>query len=247
MTSMSLTSGIKRKKAQKLIEKTMTGSTQRPFWLSTKEIYELLECYGIKTAKTLAAKTADEAASLATKIGFPVVVKLNSSTIVHKTDVGGVVLNLKSESEVKKAFAGIKRKLAKIKRENEMDGVIVQHMTEGGVEAIVGVTQDPSFGPLIMFGLGGIYAELFKDVALRLHPLTDLDAKALIDSIKMGKLFDGFRGSPPSDKKALEDLLLRISALVEDIAEITELDLNPVKVMPQGEGYRVVDARIMLR
>jgi len=239
--------GIRRRSAQKIIEKAMTRSAQRPLWLSAEEIYKLLDCYGIRTAETVVAKTADEAATVATKVGFPVVVKLNSSTIVHKTDVGGVILDLESESEVKKAFAEIKGKLAKIGREDEMEGVIVQHMMKEGIETIVGVTQDPSFGPLIMFGLGGIYAELFKDVALRLHPLTDLDARTLIDSITMSGLFEGFRGSPPSDKKALEDLLLRISALVEDIAEITELDLNPVKVMPQGEGYRVVDARIMLR
>jgi acyl-CoA synthetase (NDP forming) len=98
-----------------------------------------------------------------------------------------------------------------------------------------------------MFGLGGIYAELLKDVAIKLQPLTDLDAKELIASVKMSKLFDGFRGSPPVDKPALEDLLLRISELVEDVPEITELDLNPVKAMPQGEGYWVVDARILLR
>jgi len=123
----------------------------------------------------------------------------------------------------------------------------VQRMVIGGIEAIVGVTQDPSFGPLIMFGLGGIYAELLKDVALRLHPLTDLDAKELIGSVKMAKLFEGYRGSPPSDTRALEELLLRLSALVEDVPEIAELDLNPVKVMPQGGGYWVVDARIMVR
>jgi acetyltransferase len=128
-----------------------------------------------------------------------------------------------------------------------MEGVTVQRFVEGGVEAIVGVTQDSIFGPLIMFGLGGIYAELFKDVAMRLHPLTDLDARELIGSIKMGKLFDGFRGAAPSDKPAMEELLLRLSAIVEDLPEIAELDLNPVKVMPQGEAYWIVDARIMVK
>ena len=109
------------------------------------------------------------------------------------------------------------------------------------------MTQDPSFGPLIMFGLGGIYAELIKDVAVRLHPLTDSDARELVGSIKMAKLFDGYRGSPPADSEALEDLLLRLSALIEDVHQITELDFNPVKVMSQGEGYWVVDARIMVK
>jgi len=239
--------GIKRERARKMVEKAMTRSAQRPLWLSAKEISELLVCYGIRTVETLVAETAAEAAALALRIGFPVVVKLNSSTIVHKTDVGGVILDLSSENDVKKAFADIQARLTEIGREHEMKGVTVQRMVKGGVEAIVGVTQDPSFGPLIMFGLGGIYAELLKDVALRLHPLTDFDARELMSSIRMAKLLEGFRGSLPSDTQALEDLLLRLSVLVEDIPEIAELDLNPVKVMPQGEGYWVVDARIMVR
>jgi len=239
--------GIRRERGRKIIEMAMTRSAQRPLWLSAKEISGLLECYGIRPIETLTAKTAAEAVTLTSRIGFPVAVKLNSSTIVHKTDVGGVILDLKSEKEVKRAFSDIKVRLTEIGREHEMEGVIVQRMVAGGIEAIVGVTQDPSFGPLIMFGIGGIYAELLKDVALRLHPLTDLDAKELIGSVKMAKLFEGYRGSPPSDTQALEDLLLRLSALVEDVPEIAELDLNPVKVMPQGEGYWVVDARIMVR
>jgi len=123
----------------------------------------------------------------------------------------------------------------------------VQHMINGGIETIVGVTLDPSFGPLIMFGLGGIYAEQIKDVAVRLHPLTDSDARELVRSRKMSNLLDGFRGSPPSDTESMEDLLLRLSALIVDIPQIAELDFNPVKVMPRGEGYWIVDARIMLR
>jgi acyl-CoA synthetase (NDP forming) len=161
--------------------------------------------------------------------------------------VGGVKLDLNSEQEVEKAFKDIRAKLGEIHREDEMEGVTVQPMVTGGEETIVGVTQDPSFGPLIMFGVGGIYAELIKDVAVKLHPLTDLDARELVGSIKMGKLFEGFRGSPPADTAAVEDLLLRLSAMIEDIPQIAELDFNPVKVMPRGTGYWVVDARIMVR
>ena len=239
--------GLKQQQARKLVEMAMTRSTQRPLWLSTEDIYELLNCYGIRIVETLVAKTSTEAANLASRIGFPVVVKLNSSTIIHKTDVGGVILDLKSEDEVERAVSDIKVRLRGINREHEMEGVTIQRMVKGGIETIAGVTQDPSFGPLIMFGLGGIYTELLNDVAIRLHPLTDLDAKELVRAIKMAKLFEGFRGSPPSDVPALEDLLLRLSALVEDIPQINELDLNPVKVMPQGEGYWVVDARIMMK
>jgi len=124
---------------------------------------------------------------------------------------------------------------------------MIQQMLTGGVETIVGVTQDPSFGPLMMFGSGGIHAELLKDVTLKLHPITDLDAAEMIGSLKMTKLLEGYRGSPPRDIDALKDLLLRVSAMVEDVPEIAELDLNPVSVMLKGEGYRVIDARIMVK
>jgi acyl-CoA synthetase (NDP forming) len=180
-------------------------------------------------------------------LGFPVAVKLASSTIVHKTDVRGVVLDLNSEDEVKKAFKDIKARLAETGRQSEMWGVIVQPMVTEGVEVVAGVTQDPSFGPIIMFGLGGIYTELLKDVAVRLHPVTDVDAHELVSSIKTSKLFEGFRGAPPSDTRSLEDLLLRLSALVDNVPQIAELDLNPVKVMEREKGYWVVDARIMVR
>jgi len=239
--------GIKRQRARKIIDAVMSRSSQRPIWLSAGEIFEVLGCYGIRFAQPLMATTAAEAAEAASKIGFPVAVKLASSTIVRKTDVGGVKLDLNSQSEVKSAFNDITARLIAMGRQDEMEGVIVQRMVKGEIETIMGVTQDPSFGPLIMFGLGGIYAELIKDVAVRLHPLTDSDARELVGSIKMAKLFDGYRGSPPADSKALEDLLLRLSALIEDINQIAELDFNPVKVLARGEGYWVVDARITVQ
>jgi acetyltransferase len=239
--------GIKRVRAAAVIEAAMTRSTQRPLWLSADEIAGVLGCYGIRLAEGRLARTAAEAKAWASRIGFPVALKLASSTIVHKTDVGGVALDLTSESEVEAAFDDIKARLAEIGRLDEMEGVTVQPMVTGGIETIVGVTLDPSFGPLIMFGLGGVYTELMKDVVVRLHPLTDTDAPELVGSIKMAELFDGFRGSPPADTTALEDLLLRLSAMIEDLHQIAELDFNPVKVMPQGEGYWVVDARILLR
>ena len=239
--------GINRKRARSIIETAMTNGINRPFSLSAKEVVELLSCYNIRLTETLVARTADEAIAAASKIGFPVAIKLASSTIVHKTDIDAVRLDVRSANEARKAFGDIESRVKEIGRRDEMDGVTVQRMVRGGIETIVGVTQDPSFGPLIMFGMGGIYAEMLKDVAVRLHPLTDVDARELIGSIKMAKLFDGFRGAPPSDVQALEDLLLKLSAMVEDIPEITELDFNPVKVMPRGEGYWIVDARIMVR
>jgi acetyl coenzyme A synthetase (ADP forming)-like protein len=239
--------GLMRERAHKIVELALTKSGGKPVWLNAAEAYDLLSCYGIRFINMGVAKTGDEAAALTSKLQLPVAVKLDSSSLVHKTDVGGVVLGLNSENEVRRAFDDIRAKLAGLGRESEMQGVIVQEMVKGGIETIAGVTQDPSFGPLIMFGSGGVYAELVRDVALRLHPLTDLDAKEMVTSIKMAKLFEGFRGAPPSDVKAVEDLLLRLSAMVEDIPQIGELDFNPVTVMPEGEGCWVIDAKIMLK
>ncbi|MDD5095300.1 MAG: acetate--CoA ligase family protein, partial [Dehalococcoidia bacterium] len=239
--------GIKRKKAQNLMERVLTLNLQRPFWLSAAEIAELLNCYGIRIAEAIIARTQAEAGNIAERMGFPVAIKLASSTIIHKTDVGGVILDVRSRSDVEKAFNDIEARLVQLDRRNEMEGVTVQQMVEGGIETIVGMTQDPSFGPLLMFGIGGIYAELLKDIAVKIHPLTDLDAKELISSIKMARVFEGFRGSPPADIPAVQHLLLRLSALVEDFPQIAELDFNPVKVMAQGEGCWVVDARIAVK
>ena len=231
-----------------MIDTVIKNSTDRPLWLSPAEISELLAYYGIRQAEVVGCQDRRPRRRTAAKrLGFPVAVKLASPTITHKTDVGGVVLNVTSESEVEKAYNTIRKNLEKLGREKEMSGVTVQQMMTGGIETIVGVTQDPSFGPLMMFGSGGIYAELIKDVTMKLHPITDLDAAEMISSLKMTKLFEGYRGSPPSDVKALQDLLLRVSAMVEDIPEIAELDLNPVNVMPKGEGYWVIDARIMVK
>jgi acetyl coenzyme A synthetase (ADP forming)-like protein len=239
--------GIRKGDARDVVGKAMTQSTQRPLWMKPQEIGSLLACYGMRFVETMMAKTPAEATAAATKIGFPVAVKLDSATITHKSDVGGVVLGLHSGEGVRQAFDDIRARLEKEGRLKEMQGVVVQKMISEGIEAIAGVTQDPVFGPLIMFGSGGIYAELMKDVVMRLHPISDLDAEEMINSIKMSSLLKGFRGSPPADIGAVQDLLLRLSAMIEDIPNIAELDFNPVKVMPEGQGYYIVDARIMLK
>lgn len=238
--------GIRRSQATNIVESSAAKSTERPIWLSAEQTAELLRCYGIRVAETVIAHTATEAASLASGMGFPVAVKLASSTIVHKTDVGGIVLDLGTAEQVKQAFDDIETTLNWIGRREEMEGVLVQPMIKNGLEVIVGVTQDSSFGPLIMFGLGGIYTELFGDVVFRLHPLTDVDVQEMLGSTKMSGLLGGVRGMPPSDAASLKELLFRLSAMVEDLPQIAELDFNPVKVMPQGEGYWVIDSRIML-
>jgi acetate---CoA ligase (ADP-forming) len=236
--------GIKHERARKIINIALSRSVQRPLWLMPDEIASLLECYDIKYAVTRLARSPEEAEKFAGDIGYPVAVKLASATILHKSDVGGVQLNLASGKDVVGAFMEIRRSLERLGREKEMEGVTVQRMLGQGIETIVGMSHDQSFGPLIMFGMGGVNAELINDVAFRLHPLSDIDAEELISSIKMAKVFDGYRGNPPSDKEAMKDLLLRLSVMIEDIPQINELDFNPVKVLPKGSGYCIVDARI---
>ncbi|MFC1956087.1 acetate--CoA ligase family protein [Chloroflexota bacterium] len=238
--------GIQKAKSRLIIESALHRKTEQLLWLSYEEISGLFRCYGIRQVAKTFAKTVAETKIAAGLLGFSLAVKLESPTITHKTDVGGVILNVHSESGVGQAYNPIKKNPEKLGRQQEMTGVTIQEMVAGGIETIVGVTQDPSFGPLMMFGSGGIYAELTQDIALKLHPITDTDAAEMISSLKMARIFEGYRGSPPSDIKALQDLLLRVSAIVEDIPEITELDLNPVAVMAQGDGYRVIDARIMV-
>jgi len=239
--------GLQPEKGQAIVQRTLAGDKATRTWLPTEACAELLDAYGIRSAGVRLVGTADEAVAAAKAFGFPVALKLASSTIVHKTDVGGVILGLQSEEAVLEGFETIRQRLRAAGRLDELEGAIVQEMVPGGVEVIVGLTQDPSFGPLLMFGLGGIQVELIKDVAFRIHPLTDVDARDMVRSIKGYPLLNGWRGSPPADVEALEQLLLRVSAMVEDIPEIAEMDLNPVKVLSPGEGCCVVDARILLQ
>ncbi len=239
--------GLVPERARAIIERVLAGDKTTGIWLPPDGCVELLDAYGIRSAGARLATTADEAAEAAKSMGFPVAVKLVSSTIMHKTDVGGVILGLESEDAVRRAFEQIRERLRAAGKLEAMEGVIVQEMVPGGVEVIVGLTQDASFGPLIMFGLGGIQVELIKDVAFRIHPLTDLDAREMVRVVKGYPLLTGYRGSPPTDVTALEQLLLRVSAMVEEVPEIAEMDLNPVKVLPPGEGCCVVNARVLLR
>jgi acyl-CoA synthetase (NDP forming) len=213
-------------------------------WLTTEETRALLQAFRLPVAAGGIARTAEEAAALARRIGFPVAVKLASHQIVHKTEIGGVLLNLEGEAAVRRAFKAIHERLAKESNVEAMEGVLVQPMVSGGTECIVGMTLDPLFGPLLAFGLGGIHVEILGDVCLRVTPLTDRDAGEMIRSIRGYRLFEGFRGHPPADIAAIQEVLLRVSRLVEAIPEICELDLNPVFALPPGEGCRIADARI---
>ncbi len=237
---------IDKDRADRIIASAIHKSGRKQVWLDAESILGLFECYGIRFVTLKIARTPDEAASAAEKIGFPVAVKILSASITQKTEVEGVILDCRSGDEVKKAFARIRENLDGIGKSAEMEGVIVQKMVQGGVEVIVGVTQHPAFGPLVMFGLGGIYVELFQDVIFNIHPLTDIDAHEMIKSVKAYQLLEGWRGSKRADIPAIEELLLRISAMAENHPQILEMDLNPVKVLPEGQFYLVVDGRMLV-
>ena len=215
-----------------------------PGWLTTQETHALLRAVHLPLAPGHIATSAEEAVKLAQKIGYPVAVKLASHQIVHKTEIGGVQLNLGGDQAVRDAFNRIRTKLEQAGQLDAMEGVLVQPMLSSGGEVMVGMTRDPLFGPAIAFGLGGIHVEILSDVQFRIAPLTDRDAAGMIRGIKGYKLLTGYRGQSAVDLKALEDVLLRISRLCEAIPEISELDLNPIFALPSGQGCRIVDVRI---
>jgi acyl-CoA synthetase (NDP forming) len=215
-------------------------------WLTVEDTRALLASAKLPVARGGVARNAEQAAALACEVGFPVAVKLASHRIVHKTEMGGVHLNLTDERAVRNSFEAIWARLAQDNKLDAMEGVLVQPMLSGGVEVMIGVTHDPLFGPLIAFGLGGIHVEILGDVRFRITPLTDRDAAQMVREIKGYRLLQGYRGHPAADVEAIEEVLLRLSRLVEEIPEISEVDLNPILAMPPGQGCRIVDARIRL-
>ena len=215
-------------------------------WLNAELITGLLECYGIKIVTLKLAKTAAEAVEAAEEIGCPVAVKILSSAISQKMELEGVILDCRAGNEVEDAFNRISDNMQNIGKKDQMDGVIVQKMVQGGIEVIVGVTQHPAFGPLIMFGLGGIYTELLKDVTFNINPLTDIDAHEMLRAVKAYQMLEGWKGSKRADIEAIEELLLRVSTMIVNHPQIVEMDLNPVKVLPEGNGYQVIDSRILI-
>jgi acyl-CoA synthetase (NDP forming) len=230
--------------ARSVVEGALRRAAQP--WLGHDEIVRLLTVYGLPTPAEVVVHSPEEAADAARRIGNPVALKLISRTIVHKSDVGGVRLNLRAPEAAADAYRAMVEELTSRGLAEQIDGAIVQEMASAGTECLVGVVTDPTFGPLIAFGLGGVAAEVIGDVSFRLHPLTNLDADELIAASRASRLMAGFRGAPPADVPALRDLLLRLSRLVDDLPELAELDFNPVIVREAGHGALVVDARIRL-
>jgi acetyl coenzyme A synthetase (ADP forming)-like protein len=215
-----------------------------PGWLATGETRQLLSAMGLPVAPGGVAQSAEEAVQLAREAGFPVALKLASHVIVHKTEMGGIFLNVRDEAQVRQAFESLRDRLDRAGQLAALEGALVQPMISGGVEVMVGVTTDPLFGPLIAFGLGGIHVEILGDVCFRITPLTDRDAREMVRSIRGYRLLEGYRNHPPADVQALEEVLLHLSFLVDQLPEITELDLNPIFALPPGQGCQIVDARI---
>ncbi len=230
--------GIERKKALQILSAGMGGRA-----LSEWRSKQILQVYGIPVTGEILASSADEAVAAANQIGYPVAMKIMSPDILHKSDIGGVVLNVADDQAVKKAYSEMNGRAAANKPDAVIEGVLVQEMLKPGVEIIIGVKQDPVFGPAVVLGLGGIFVEVLKDVSTRVAPLCKEDARNMLGELKGRSLLDGVRGSLPGDTEALVDILVRVSRLAIELEDqIQEMDINPLIVHASGEGAVAADA-----
>ena len=212
--------------------------------LTEIESKQVFEDAGLNIVKTKLASSQQEAINISDKIGYPVVLKVASPDISHKSDAGGVRVGLNNENEVKKAYKEIMAATRQSYPDANIEGVSVQSMARPGIEVIIGMFKDPQFGPVLMFGLGGIFVEILKDVSFRIVPLARRDAREMIKEIKGYALLQGFRGQEPANIPFLEALLLKVSSFVEQVPQIKEIDLNPI--FAYKDGATIVDARIVL-
>ena len=234
-----------KEEALKIIESVLKeGRTA----LVEYEAKQVLKAYGLPVPEEKLAKTLDEALKYAEEIGYPVAMKLMSPQILHKSDAKVVMLNIKTPEELKQKWEEIHENARKYRPDAEILGVLIAPMLKPGREIIIGVTEDPQFGHALMFGLGGIFVEVLKDVTFRIIPITERDARKMITEIKSYPILAGARGEEPADIEAIVQLLLKVSELVDDLRDyIKEMDLNPVFVYNEGEGAVVVDARIIVK
>jgi acetyltransferase len=207
----------------------------------------IMQAYGLKIPQSEIAETPDQAIDIAARFGFPVVLKIASPDILHKTDVGGVKVGLENAEDVRDAFELMTYRAQRYVPDARIWGCLVQQMVPaGGLEVLVGMNRDPQFGPLVTFGLGGIYVETLKDVTFRIAPFSPQEAEEMLAEIRAHALLDGVRGKPAVDKAAIVDTLLRIGQLVQDFPEIAELDINPLMVYPRNQGAISIDMRLVL-
>lgn len=232
------------KRAQEIIAQSVNEGRDQ---LTTRESIDVLDAYGIRVCKSGFATTEEEAVTIANSIDYPVVMKMTSKTTSHKTDVGGVRVNIQSEAQLRAEYKDLISKLEERGLLDGLEGVIIQEMVKGNREMVCGIATDPQYGPMMMFGLGGVFIEVMKDVTFRIAPLTDIDAKEMIKSVKAYKLLEGARGTKPAQMDQIEETLLRLSQLVNDFKFIDELDINPLLISEKtGEGI-AVDGRIKVR
>ncbi len=229
---------VDKDRAAKVLSKSKPGSS-----LDTKGVWEVLEAYGLPVARTKEASSSGEAVEVAEEIGYPIVMKVSSPKTMHKTDVGGVIKDVRSANDVVKAFKNMRTAFPKARSSLR---VAIQPMIGSGREVIIGVTQDPALGPLIMFGLGGIYVETLRDVSFRIHPITNVDAMEMINSIRGRALLEGVRGEKAVHKGSIAEAMLRVSQLITDFPEIKELDINPFMAHPDKDFCKIVDAKIVV-
>ncbi len=212
------------------------------------EALALAEYYGIPVARYGIALSEDDVEKVIKSVGFPAVAKVVSPDISHKSDVGGVILGIKDVESALKAYKQIMENVKKNVPNARVTGVLYQKMAEPGyIEVIVGATRDPTFGPVIMFGLGGIFVEVLKDVSFRVAPLEPEDAEEMIKEIKTHKILEGYRGMPPRDVESIKDILMKVSKLMLEVDEIQDIDLNPIMLYEKGKGAVAVDVRVILK
>lgn len=235
---------VDRERAKQIIKGSLEEGRAQ---LTTRESIDVLDAYGIRVCKSGFATTEEEAVTIGNSIGYPVVMKMTSKTTSHKTDVGGVRVNIQSEEQLRAEYKDLIAKLEERGLLEGLEGVIIQEMVKGNREMVCGIATDPQYGPMMMFGLGGVFIEVMKDVTFRIAPLTDVDAKEMIKSVKAYKLLEGARGTTPAQMEQIEETLLRLSQLVNDFKFIDELDINPLLISEKtGEGI-AVDGRIKVR
>ena len=234
---------VKKNTVKKILD---NAKKQKRSALLEEEGQEILRAYGFPLPASKLAKSKKEAVAASKKIGYPVVLKIASPQIIHKSDAGGVKVNLQNAKDVENAFDTIIKNAKKYNKKADIKGVLVVEMVKGGKEMIIGSKLEPGFGPVVMLGMGGIYVEVLKDVTFRLAPMTNIEADDMISSIKTKKILEGVRGEKPSDIKKLSECIQRLSQLVSDFNEIKELDMNPVLVMEKNKGCKVLDVRIGL-
>jgi acetyltransferase len=206
----------------------------------------IFDAYGMDLIPGGLAADADEAVAIAEIISYPVVIKIVSQQILHKSDMGGIALNLSTANEVKVAVNEMRHKIQKAAPHAEIKGFLVEKMAPKGMEVIVGMRRDPNFGPLIMFGMGGVTVELYKDVGFGIAPLSAHQALGMIQQTKAGQLLQGYRGGPVYDVDAVLNAIGRLGQLALDFPEIAEVEINPLLVLPKGQGAKVLDARMIL-